>query len=68
MHYEMRLDRQLTRAFRLLMQLQLMQNSRTEPVLKLENEIEENEPISPPPEKVHQSHPERTRGLSGIEG
>ena len=43
--YEMRLDRQLTRAYRLLFQLQLAQSSKTLPILISKLENMENEPI-----------------------
>ncbi|MDH3890524.1 MAG: hypothetical protein OEV49_05520 [candidate division Zixibacteria bacterium] len=46
MTYEMRLDRQLTRAFRLLYQLQLAQSSKTLQDLTDTREIQPNETIS----------------------
>ena len=48
MHYEMRLDRQLTRALRLLYHLQLMQTAKTLPILSTEDENPQNEPIPTP--------------------
>ncbi len=48
LHYELRLDRQLTRALRLLYHLQLMQTAKSPPILSTENENPQNEPISAP--------------------
>ena len=48
MHYEMRLDRQLTRALRLLYHLQLMQTAKSLPILSTEDENPQNEPIPTP--------------------
>ena len=44
--YEIHLDRQLTRAFRRLYHLQLMQAAKSLPILLGENENTQNEPIS----------------------
>ena len=46
MSYEIRLDRQLTRALRFLNHLQLMQAAKTLPILSIEDENPQNEPIS----------------------
>ncbi len=48
MHYELRLDHQLTRALRLLYHLQLMQTAKTLQILPVDNENTQNEPISAP--------------------
>ncbi len=46
MYYETRLDRQLTRAYRLLNHLQLMQASQSPPNLLSELKNTQNDPIS----------------------
>ena len=46
--YEMRLDRQLTRAYRLLFHLQLVHASKTLPASSSEHEKSQNEPICKP--------------------
>ena len=47
--YEMRLDRQLTRAYQLLRQLQQAASSESPPDRRCQNEKMKNEPILPPP-------------------
>ncbi len=49
MHHEMRLDRQHTRAYRLLHQLQHPNQSESPPHPATKNFFPENEPISTPP-------------------
>jgi hypothetical protein len=46
MYYEMRLDRQLTRSYKLLMQLQLIDEAKRLSILQTEQKSAPNEPIS----------------------